>query len=58
MDTQDDRIPVPLLTGVVGRARDIDKQELRDRLNVPVLQPKKVVAAANALIPESAEMAF
>ena len=55
---QDARMPFTLLTGVVGMVRDMNKAELRDSLIVPFLQPKQVVAAANALISDPSEMPF
>lgn len=58
--------PVPLKkwtgpdkkTRVVVIARNMDKEELRESLNMLLMQPKEVVAAANDLIPEAAEMPF
>ena len=58
--------PVPLKnwagsdknTRVVVIARNMDKEELRDSLNMLLMQPKEVVATANDLIPEIAEMPF
>lgn len=58
--------PVPLKnwtgpdkkTRVVVIARNMDKEELRESLNMLLMQPKEVVAAANDLIPDAAEMPF
>jgi len=58
--------PVPLkswtgpdkTTRVVVIARNTDKEELKESLKMLLLQPKEVVAAANDLIPEAAEMPF
>ena len=58
--------PVPLknwtgsdkTTRVVVIARNMDKEELKESLNMLLMQPKEVVVAANDLIPEAAEMPF
>ncbi len=58
--------PVPLKdwTGqdttsrVVVIARDMEKEDLKESLNMLLIQPKEVVAAANELLPDTAEMPF
>ena len=58
--------PVPLKnwTGqdktsrVVVIARDMDIEDLKESLNVLLMRPKEVVAAASELFPETAEMPF
>ncbi len=58
--------PVPLKnwtdsdkkTRVVVIARNMYNGELKENLNMLLLQPKEVVVSANDLIPETAEMPF